>query len=164
MTQAEVESKLRRAIRTLLREDGWLLKYDANERSITHKLAEYLQKEFRGWHVDCEYNLDGHADSKKLDLPPKCDISSADTEAHTVFPDIVVHRRGKHAKRLNLLVLEAKKSTNRVGNRWDFRKLRAFKSKCQLGYKYAAFVRFDTGRRWKQPPETVVNGDKIEWS
>src|SRR5271156_1841591 len=108
MTQAEIESKLRRAIRTLLREDGWLLRYDANERSITHKLAEYLQKEFRDWHVDCEYNLDGHDDSKKLDLPPKRNISSADTEARTVFPDIIVHCRGKHAKRLNLLVLEAK--------------------------------------------------------
>lgn len=150
MTQADIESRLQRAIRTLLRKDRLLLKLDANERSITHKLAQYIQRAFPGWQVDCEYNRDGH-DCKTLDLPVEHNLSSNDTETHTVFPDIIVHHRNTKD---NLVALEAKKSTSRVSDDCDNRKLKAFKD--QLGYKYAVFVRINTGNERHQLPQ-------IEW-
>ena len=56
----EVERGVIRAIQMLLRRDSFLLDKDVTERSATHKLAKYLQREFGGWHVDCEYNRVGN--------------------------------------------------------------------------------------------------------
>ncbi len=50
----EVLQKVTTAIINLYRSDQELLEVDANERSITHKLAEHIQKEFPEWNVDCE--------------------------------------------------------------------------------------------------------------
>ena len=52
----DVKRRVIAAICALYRHDRELLDVDANERSITHKLAEHLQRKFPGWHVDCEYN------------------------------------------------------------------------------------------------------------
>ena len=56
----DVKRRVIAAICALYRHDRELLDVDANERSITHKLAEHLQREFPEWHVDCEYNRVGH--------------------------------------------------------------------------------------------------------
>jgi hypothetical protein len=144
-TQTEVDRRVRNAIDRLLERDAYLLRVDASERSITHKLAEWLQKEFRGWDVDCEYNRDG-CDSKTLDLAPNDLVKEDDTCAQTVFPDIIVHHRGPDD---NLLVIEAKKSTNLRPEEWDRRKLRAFKE--QLRYRHALFVKFFIGAEPARP-------------
>jgi hypothetical protein len=136
---ARIERRVIQAAESLLIHDHYLLVCDLNERSITHKFAEHLQRQFPKWNVDCEYNRDGH-DPKRLDLPPKDDISSDDLNAKTIFPDIIIHRRGTKE---NLVVVEVKKSTNHESDDWDIRKLRAFRS--QLGYKVALFFRFQTG-------------------
>lgn len=136
---AAAESAVVRALQSLLREDAHLLAANANERSITHKLAEYLQREFSEWHVDCEYNRDGH-EPKRLNLPVRNDVSSDDTEARTVFPDVIVHHRDTDD---NFLVLEAKKANNAEGEAEDREKLAAFQK--ELGYKVAVFVLFVTG-------------------
>jgi hypothetical protein len=145
VTQPDVKSRLERAIKTLLDKDGPLLECDVNERSITHKLAEYLHDEFPEWDVACEYNRDEH-DAKYLDLPVDKDISSQDTEGRTVFPDIIIHKRKTNC---NLLVLEAKKTGGSPLK--DYNKLKAFKN--QLRYEYAVFIRFNTGTRWKELPQ-----------
>jgi len=135
----EIEQKLSNAILRFLEKDGLLLEIDANERSISHRLAGYLQEEFWDWDVDCEYNRKGHAEVKRLNLPVER-ISSNDTEARTVFPDIVVHRR---ATSDNLLVVEVKKTTSHISSERDIQKLQAFRE--QLGYQYALFLKFVTG-------------------
>ena len=125
------------ALTELLSTDQDLLAIDANERAITFRFAMYLQRLFPDWTVDCEYNRDG-TDPKKLghmDLYP----DSEDEEAKTVFPDVIVHRRGT---RQNHLVLEFKKSTSRVDRRIDLRKLVGYKR--QLGYEHALFVEVGT--------------------
>jgi len=129
---------LRQALDLLIQRDHELFEFDVNERSLTHKLAEYLQPLFPDWYVDCEYNREGHEDTKSLDLPVE-GTTTEDTEARTVFPDIIVHRRGIPD---NLLVIEVKKSTNPNRKR-DFQKLEAFKN--QLGYRHAAFVELIVG-------------------
>lgn len=90
-----------------------------------------------GWNVDCEYNRDGVEPKRlrHLELYP----DSEDVEAKTVFPDVIVHRRGTQQ---NHLVLEFKKSTSRVDRRIDLLKLQGYKQ--QLGYDHALFVEVGT--------------------
>ena len=122
----------------LMEADQYLLEIDVNERSITHRLAIYLQEIFDDWHVDCEYNRDGN-DPKELYFPSDPgDV--ADTDARTVFPDIIIHERGTGN---NYVVIEVKKSTSVVGGEWDREKLTRYRN--QLGYRFALFVEFDTG-------------------
>jgi hypothetical protein len=130
---------LNAASRVALR-DRWLLEKDVNERSLTHRFAIYLEDEFPWWDVDCEYNRD-HDDSKRLNLYPE-DIKSDDTQGTTVFPDIIVHKRGSD---VNLLVIEVKKTSSRRSSDHDERKLRAFKE--QLQYRYARLVTFLAGEQ-----------------
>lgn len=115
---------VRSAYDALIRHDQYLLDVDASERSLTHKLAEYIQREFLAWDVDCEYNRDGH-EVKMLDGP--------------VLPDVVVHRRGTKD---NFVVIEAKKSST-VDASNDIDKLVRFKS--ELGYEVAIAVTFPVG-------------------
>ncbi len=98
------------ALQELLERDAYLLRHNLNERSISHRLASHLQRRLEGWDVDCEDNRN-HDDPKTLPLPRET-VDSDDTEARTVFPDIIVHRRGSDE---NLLVIELKKSTNPEG-------------------------------------------------
>ena len=55
----KVKEKVFNSIRLLIKNDFYLLEIGANERSVAHKLAEYLQQEFPNWHFDCEYNMHG---------------------------------------------------------------------------------------------------------
>lgn len=54
----EVRKRFDSAIAALMDadRDRDLLVMDVNERSISHKLAEHLAREFDEWDVDCEYN------------------------------------------------------------------------------------------------------------
>jgi hypothetical protein len=133
----EVAMHVATAIERLLREDDYLLKVDANERSISHWLALYLADEFCEWDVDCEFNRDWH-DPKRLQLEPD-HLYSDDDQGTTVYPDIIVHRRGEPK---NLLAIEIKKDSGGNGDK-DLRKLRALRG--QLGYTHGLFLRFGTG-------------------
>jgi hypothetical protein len=132
-----VQSGLDSAIRQLIARDSQLLVLDVNERSVTHKLAEYLQDEFPTWDVDCEYNRD-HDDPKRLDIQRE-EVSTDDDQGVTVFPDIIVHKRDTDE---NFIVIEVKKNTNSRGDDYDMRKLNAFKA--ELGYRHAAFLKLRT--------------------
>jgi len=137
LQEEEIGGLIISALTTFLRQDYYLLQADVNERSLTHRVGIYLQDEMPAWDVDCEYNRDDH-DPKELYLPD-CHPDSHDTNAQTVYPDIIVHRRGKQE---NLLVIEFKKTSSNVSDDKDFIKLREYKN--QLEYMYALFVEFDT--------------------
>lgn len=133
-----MRDRLFAAYEELIERDSFLLVKDANERSITHKLAEYLQQGFPGWHVDCEYNRwasNPNNGPRKFLVDLEEQVSSGDTNGTTVFPDIIVHRRGTTE---NLLVIEAKKVGGRLER--DRKKLQLFRS--QLDYEYTALVTF----------------------
>jgi len=140
----EIRGKFRSAINKFLQCDLVLLEIDVNERTITHKLAEHLQQEFPGWDVDCEYNRHIN-DPKKLLRPPdkfkRLDLWH-DTDAKTVYPDIVIHKRKSDE---NLLVIEAKKSSSKDDPDWDKAKLKAFKGE-NYNYRMAIFVSFRVGK------------------
>src|SRR5438552_3902549 len=105
ITTNEVKHSVHNALTNLLQNDSLLLEHNASERSITHKLAEYLQKEFAGWNVDCEYNRN-RGEIKRVPVP-RDRVRGDDLESKTVFPDIIIHKRGTDR---NLLVIEVKKS------------------------------------------------------
>lgn len=126
----DVRHRVIAAVVALYRHDRELLERDANERSITHKLAEHLQREFPSWHVDCEYNRYG-SDVKRLKCPLEGEQTPTDaTEAKTVYPDVIVHRRGT---RQNLVVVEVKKRGGALATK-DEDKLKAFSE--DPGYEY----------------------------
>ncbi len=102
--------------------DHPLLTRDASERSITHKLGEYLWAHFRqpqtpwrpaeasrgqepDYRVDCEYNRFGDEPKR---IPLTYDLLAPDNECYyTPNPDVILHERGNSLH--NVLVIEAKK-------------------------------------------------------
>jgi hypothetical protein len=137
-----------------LRLESFILKEGLNERTIVHKLAEYLQRAFTNYDVDCEYNKMPAEDSKEyikktLNLDAE-DIESDDEKAITVYPDIIVHKRGHNEN--NYLVIEVKKKEyagiKRKGKEetykgFDFRKLKAYTK--QLNYTYGIYLELNDG-------------------
>jgi len=134
-----IGEKVLQALEKFIERDVLLLEIDANERSLTHRVAIYLQELFQDMDVDCEYNRDEH-DPKELFLPGG-DGDTYDTDAQTVYPDIIVHKRKTND---NLLVIEFKKTSSRIDDSKDFKKLNEYVN--QLNYKYALFIEFEVGR------------------
>jgi hypothetical protein len=132
-TEPEIKAKVEIALGMLLKNDAFLLEHDVNERSISHKLAEYLQQLFPDYHVDCEYNRHGIGIKR---LPRICQ-----NEAHErVHPDIVVHLRG--IDDFNMLVIEIKPTITL--DVCDKTKLGLFTNKTGLyGYRYGLFIGFN---------------------
>lgn len=139
----ELKSRVNIAVNKLLKNDNFLLSSNANERSISHKFAEYLQQEFPEWNVDCEYNRDLHGNIKKIDEWRSNNLeepSADDTDAKTVYPDIIIHHRNS---RNNLLVIEIKKSSNSDQGEVDIEKLKMFiEENGGLNYHYGLFINF----------------------
>lgn len=132
----EIKEKVKYCLLKLKRRDKYLLEKDLNERTITHKLATYLQEQFQELNVDCEYNRFEDL-VKKLNLP-KDKVNWDDTEAKTVFPDIIIHKRGTQKK--NLLIIEVKKSSNRNPGDFDRMKLQTFRQE-PYSFTYGLFLR-----------------------
>lgn len=122
----DIEGNVKNSLAKLIENDGFLLKENVNERSITYRLAMYLQEEFEGYEVDCEYNRmnNGQSINIKTINYDNNNVPIDDDNAKTVFPDIIVHKRNKPE---NLLVIEAKKSNNK-NLELDQKKLEIFTS------------------------------------
>jgi hypothetical protein len=135
MTWDQVRSHVDQAVSLVIKNDAFLLDHAANERSITHKLAEYLQQEFPQYHVDCEYNKHG-VNVKRL--PRRCNQGNSEF----VYPDIVVHLRGNDNH--NVLVIEAKPRKYRAVPECDRAKLEAFtESGGGFRYQFGLFIGFN---------------------
>jgi hypothetical protein len=150
VSKDKIEKSVEDALKELLSEDHYLLEKDVNERTISHKFAMYLQCYIdrdlgKGeWNVDCEYNRDVESTEdpyqKLLNIPRRrfrdCD---EDSQARTVYPDVIIHERGKPN---NLLVIEIKKSTcSRRDERYD-REIKIPAYRNQLGYIFGLFLMF----------------------
>jgi hypothetical protein len=99
--------------------ETYLLEKDLGERTLTHRLAVYLEGRFAGWEVDCDYNRLGE---RRLRLPKGAIVSTDDDNGKSVYPDIVVHRRTVPE---NLLAIEVRKATSHQPPEHDRHKLRA---------------------------------------
>jgi hypothetical protein len=132
---ADVRQAVEYAIKLFLKKDSDLLYKNVNERSISHKIAEHLQKYFPDYKVDCEYNHNGDA-VKRLGIPTTR-IDTDEVNAITVYPDIVIHKRGSKE---NLLIIEIKKTKSNYNYDLDLEKLKAFTSDYEYQYKFGLFL------------------------
>jgi len=153
MNENELKKKIEYAVNIFLHKEKFLLENDVNERSITHKLAIYIENEFKDYDVDCEYNRmtdeTGNCDPKRVKttiekyiderVKPE-DIKPDDSKATTVYPDIIVHKRGNN--NANLLVIEVKKSSNKKNNKKNNEKdIEKIKAYCrELEYENGLFL------------------------
>ena len=115
--RAELE-KVIKAVEEFYAREGVLFDKDLGERTLTHRMAVHLERQFDGWEVDCEYNRLGE---RLLKLPHGSIVSTDDELGKSIFPDIVVHRR---AIPENLLAVEVRKGTNHQPIEHDHHKLR----------------------------------------
>ena len=99
--------------------ETYLLEHDLGERTLTHRLAVHLEKQFTGWEVDCDYDRLGE---RTLRLPHGTIVSTDDYFAKSIYPDIVVHQREIPN---NLLAIEVRKAANHQPPEHDRHKLRA---------------------------------------
>ena len=137
-----LEGCIKTAIEAFRHRDSHLLLVNANERAMTHKFAEHLQSALGDeWNVDCEYNRDGEI-PKALHNLGRQRVRKDDSNADTVFPDIIVHRRGKAGP--NLIVIEAKKDAGSDAD--DHKKIEGYL--LEFGYERAGLLRFITGEQF----------------
>ena len=162
MPLEDIKERVLSAIVDLYRYDGDLLDRDANERSITHKLAEHLQRRFPNWHVDCEYN---RREDKRKRLPTsdgKGGLTAKDNRERSVFPDIIVHQRGAQ---VNLVILEVKKlHSNSSRKEDDIEKLKAFLNDPNFEYCVGLFLEIGTTRESPKLKEYKRGGAKVDWT
>ena len=144
----EIKEKVEYSMQKLREKDIDLIDIDVNERTITHKLAEYLQNQFTDYNVDCEYNRYEDKTKKLRSLANRSlDTSNykkdqieqliwEDKDALTIYPDIIVHERKTPYN--NLLVIEVKKSSNNISEDLDIKKIEELMSP-PYNYKYGLF-------------------------
>ena len=101
--QAEL-NKVVAALQEFYARETYLFEKDLGERTLTHRLAVHLEKQFPGWDVDCDYNRLGE---RTLRLPHGTIVSTDDHFGKSVYPDIVVHQREIPN---NLLAIEVRKA------------------------------------------------------
>ncbi|WP_055665422.1 hypothetical protein [Desnuesiella massiliensis] len=178
----QIERRVITALELLRIKDFYLLKCDVNERALTHKLAEHLQYVIgNSLDIDCEYNrnIDELSNCKKIQIL-KSDLANINRDENkngsltsvfeeqyqevSVFPDIIVHKRGTNLK--NILAIEVKKSTSRISYKYDHLKLKCYTDISEankLKYDYGAFIKLHTGEPKYITPEIIwfKNGEKL---
>ena len=148
--RAELE-KVVKAIEEFYSREGALFDKDLGERALTHRMAVYLERQFDGWEVDCDYNRLGE---RLLKLPHGSIVSTDDELGKSIFPDIVVHRR---AVPENLLAIEVRKATNHQPIEHDHHKLRGMTDP-HLWFAYRVGVMLVLGKGKVKSSDVYLGG------
>jgi hypothetical protein len=148
--QAELH-KLVGAIREFYAHEVHLLEKDLGERTLTHRLAVQIEKQFPGWEVDCDYNRLGE---RTLRLPHGTIVSTDDHLGKSVYPDIVVHQREIPN---NLLAVEVRKASNHQPVEHDQHKLQALTDP-HLWFAYRVGVLLMLGKTAVTSSEVYIGG------
>jgi hypothetical protein len=107
------------ALKTFYAREAFLFEHDLGERTLTHRLAVHVERQFPDFEVDCDFDRLG---PRTLNLPRGSIVSTDDHLGKSVYPDIVVHQRGVPN---NLLAIEVRKASNHQPVEHDRQKLRA---------------------------------------
>lgn len=137
MEQEDIQRIVSAGLTALYEQNLAILRLDIAERTICARLAALLQPSFDRHEVHTEYNRHG-VDPKEIVLPDAQGVLTASR----VYPDIIVHQPGHDEE--NILVIEAKKTTNVIPDEADLAKLAQIKR--QIGYRFALFLRLPAGR------------------
>lgn len=150
-----VERALAIGLEQVLSNDLVLLQDRTGERCIAHRLAVYLERQFEGWHVDCEFNrqgAEGDRGTKRVRATAALTESRNGQGSVDVTPDIIVHRRRTE---FNLIAIEVKPSDS-FGLAKDRAKLGAYLTDDHLRYAFAALVVYQNGGTEFAPIERVT--------
>ncbi|MBK9577503.1 MAG: hypothetical protein IPO40_10530 [Fibrobacteres bacterium] len=159
LDRADVTNRLELALNLFGDEHGYLLEKNLHECCLNHSLACVLQREFKEFHVDCEYDQNiSMPEFKKRIFFSKEELCSALSECENlnaderqseiircIRPDIIIHRRG--ISDANLLIIETKRESNTKKNKaFDRLKLQKYTSQVagSLGYQYGAYIEFSS--------------------
>jgi hypothetical protein len=152
--------KLVSALEEFYAQEDFILDKDLGERTLTHRLAVYVERQFPGWQVDCDYNRLGE---RALQLPHGTIVSTDDTLGKSIYPDIVVHQR---AIPNNLLAIELRKGSNHQPLEHDQHKLKAMTDP-HIWFAYAIGVLLTLDRNHVGACEVFVGGriepDMTHW-
>lgn len=138
-TVLELKNALLDSVKEVYRNDDYLIRCGLSERTLTVRLAMYLQQAFPDYDVDGEYN-------KNLEDPKR--YTRADGRTANAEPDVLVHLRGRNHP-FNLIAVEAKRvgRMTPVDRERDREKLTHFVNGLGAGQEYryhlGAFVDFD---------------------
>lgn len=151
------------AVECLKNDHSFLLKEknNLNERTVTSQLRAILSKFFPDFDVDAEYNrmdVNGQYRPKAIDHLEAGVFDETvpydDLEGRTVFPDIIVHRRGTNE---NLLVIEVKMAWKSGKAGLDEEKLSAYTDREKgLGYRFGLYL--EIGEKGIEKTKWFVNG------
>jgi hypothetical protein len=139
------------ALKEFYARETHLLEKDLGERTLTHRLAVHVEKQFPGWEVDCDYNRLGE---RTLRLPKGTIISTDDHFGKSVYPDIVVHQRDIPN---NLLAIEVRKASNHQPPEHDQHKLRALTDP-HLWFAYRIGVLLTLAKKAVSSSEVYIGG------
>ena len=121
-----------------LEKEKTIIKNDTNERTLTQRLAFYLELQLRknikyeNYSVDCEYNRK-EEDIKRLKF-------GKITDKKEIYPDIIVHQR---KIKNNLIAIEMKKTTSKNTDKIkDIEKLEALTDR-KNDYHYTLGIYFE---------------------
>jgi hypothetical protein len=112
-------NKVVTALQEFYAQERFLFEKDLGERTLTHRFAVHLEKQFPGWSIDCDYDRLGE---RTLQLPHGTIVSTDEHFAKSIYPDVVVHQREIPN---NLLAIEIRKTGNHQSPEHDLQKLRA---------------------------------------
>lgn len=150
MDRTKVENILVGAIDLLYEKDFDLLKrdYDISERTISHRLAIYIETFFQntGYQVDIEYNrmrekYGGGDDIGNL-MGKRLNWENSGEGSSYVYPDIIVHKRDTDQ---NLVEIEIKMAWKNRKKDSDYKKINEYMS--ELGYEYGVYIELYENRK-----------------
>jgi hypothetical protein len=139
------------ALKEFYARETHLFEKDLGERTLTHRLAVHVEKQFPGWEVDCDYNRLGE---RTLRLPKGTIVSTDDAIGKSIYPDIVVHQRDIPN---NLLTIEVRKASNHQPPEHDQQKLRALTDP-HLWFAYRIGVLLTLAKKAVSSSEVYVGG------
>ncbi len=142
MTKPFIRSIIRKSLMELYSKDALLMDsaYDINERTVTHRLAIYLESYFQqyGFVVDVEYNrMRGDCSSDAIGnlMGKRLNWEENEQGSSYVYPDIIVHKRDTNE---NLLLIEVKMSWKNGKRSNDLLKINEYIN--EIGYRYGVYI------------------------
>jgi hypothetical protein len=144
-------NKLVAALQEFYTRETYILERDLGERTLTHRLAVLVEKQFSGWEVDCDYDRLGE---RTMRLPHGTVSSTDDHLGKSIYPDIVVHQRDIPN---NLLAIEVRKATNHQPIDHDQHKLKALTDP-HLWFAFSIGVFLTLAKRNVTSSEVYVGG------
>jgi hypothetical protein len=166
----DIYERIERSVLRFIERDYKLLVSDANEDSISARIAQNMEPEFPEWDIDTQYNRFGIGIKTKLiniskekfleyrrrGIAPNFRISIEELygnpESAPVFPDIIVHKRNEEFN--NHLVMEVKKLNNpELFNGWDEWKIHFFMH--TLNYRNGVHLILKSGYQYDDPNQYI---------